>query len=51
VGQLAFPKDEGSGFPGDRPYSDHTAQLMDEEAKTMVDDAYLRTIELMTTYK
>lgn len=52
VGQLAFPKDESSGgFPGERMYSDHTAQVMDEEAKNMVDEAYLRTIELMTKYR
>lgn len=31
--------------------SDHTAQVMDEDAKNMVDEAYLRTNELMTKYR
>ncbi|KAG5188027.1 cell division protease ftsH [Tribonema minus] len=51
VGQLAFPKEDGGGYPGDKQYSDHTAQVMDEEAKSMVDDAYTRTVSLMTEYK
>merc|ERR1719482_1901079 len=42
VGQLAFPQ---SGDPMEqRPYSDATAQAMDEEAKLIVDEAYERTL-------
>merc|ERR1712216_777062 len=47
IGQLAFPQNEGGGFPEQRPYSDATAQAMDEEAKKMVDVAYQRTLDLM----
>ncbi|CAM9911171.1 unnamed protein product, partial [Phaeothamnion confervicola] len=50
IGQLAFPREEGQ-WPSDRPYSDATAQLMDEEAKRMVDDAYRRTVELVEEKK
>merc|ERR1712070_473949 len=32
VGQLAYPQDNNDGMPGDRPYSDATAEAMDEEA-------------------
>jgi AFG3 family protein len=32
VGQLAFPQQEG-GSPGDTPYSDSTAEAMDDEAR------------------
>ena len=32
IGQLAFPKEEGQ-WPSDRPYSDATAQAMDEVRK------------------
>ena len=37
VGQLAFPQDEG-GFPGDKMYSDATAEKMDIEVKEIVDE-------------
>ena len=51
IGQLAFPQSEGGGFPEQRPYSDATAQAMDEEAKKMVDIAYERTLNLMREKK
>jgi len=50
VGQLAFPKDPNA-FPGDKPYSDSTAEAMDEEAKKIVDDAYASTVKLITEKK
>ncbi|KAG5180962.1 P-loop containing nucleoside triphosphate hydrolase protein [Tribonema minus] len=51
VGQLAFPKEDMGGFPSDRPYSDHTAEVMDTEAKTMVDKAFQRTLDLVAKHK
>ena len=50
VGQLAFPKDPNA-MPGDKPYSDATAQTMDEEARSIVDAAYARTLELLREKK
>lgn len=50
VGQVAFPKEEGQ-WPQDRMYSNATAEVMDEEVRTMVDEAYKRTIALMTERK
>lgn len=50
IGQLAFPKDEGGGFP-DRMYSEHTAELMDKEVKAIVDEAYQRTLNLMKEHQ
>merc|ERR1719181_1106152 len=45
IGQLAFPK---SDEPFEqRPYSEATAQAMDEEAKKIVDDAYARVLGLL----
>jgi AFG3 family protein len=41
VGQLAFPQQEG-GSPADKPYSDSTAEAMDDEARAIVDFAYTR---------
>ncbi|CAM9784448.1 unnamed protein product, partial [Choristocarpus tenellus] len=51
IGQLAFPKQDNGGFPEEKPYSDATAQLMDEEAKRMVDNAYQRTLDLVREKK
>lgn len=50
VGQLAFPQKEG-GMPGDKPYSDATAEAMDEEARSVVNMAYQRTLDLIIEKK
>jgi AFG3 family protein len=50
VGQLAYPKND-NGLPGDKPYSDSTAEAMDEEARAIVDAAYARTVELIIQHK
>lgn len=50
LGQLAFPKDPNA-FYDDRPYSEKTAKAMDEEAKTIVDEAYQRTLDLLRQRK
>jgi AFG3 family protein len=47
VGQLAFPKDENQ-FDSGRGYSDATAQLIDQEAKIMVDGLYEKTLQILT---
>jgi len=51
VGQLAFPKDQNE-MPGEqKPYSDATAEAMDEEARSIVEEAYRQTVELITDKK
>ena len=50
LGQLAFPKDPNAMFD-ERPYSDATANAMDEEAKLIVDQAYQRTLNLLMDRK
>ena len=50
VGQLAYPQND-DGMPGDKPYSDSTAEAMDDEARAMVDAAYQRTVELIRERK
>jgi AFG3 family protein len=49
VGQLAYPQDQDT--MGDKPYSDATAEAMDDEARAIVDAAYERTLELMIEKK
>lgn len=48
VGQLAFPKDPNSF---DKPYSDSTAEAMDDEARRIVDEAYAATLKMITEKK
>jgi AFG3 family protein len=48
LGQLAFPKEDTGGFPAEKPYSQATAEVMDSEARTIVSEAYERTIKLIT---
>ena len=48
VGQLAFPKEDGQM---EKMYSDHTAQVIDEEVRLIVDEAYRRTLKLMEDKK
>ncbi len=50
VGQVAFPKDPND-FSGEKPYSDATAEAMDEEARTIVDEAYKQTVALIKEKK
>ncbi|KAG7344023.1 ATP-dependent metalloprotease FtsH [Nitzschia inconspicua] len=50
VGQLAYPQND-DGMPGDKPYSDSTAEAMDDEARAIVDAAYIRTVALIKEHK
>jgi len=50
LGQLAFPKDDNAMFD-ERPYSEKTAKAMDEEARSIVEGAYERTLELLRERK
>jgi AFG3 family protein len=49
VGQLVFDDDEEK--IGDKPYSDSTAEAMDDEARKIVDTAYERTLALIREHK
>jgi len=50
LGQLSFPSNDNAG-PGDKPYSESTAEAMDEEARNIVNDAYERTVQLIMEHK
>jgi AFG3 family protein len=51
VGHVSFEQPQPGEMVFDKPFSEATAQLVDEEAKKMIDRAMLRTIELLTLHK
>jgi AFG3 family protein len=50
LGQLSFPKDPNAMWD-ERPYSEKTAKVMDEEARAIVDTAYERIKNLLLEKK
>jgi len=50
IGNVSFNDPTGE-YGYQRPYSEKTAQLIDEEARNMIEDAYRRTIALLTEKK
>lgn len=51
IGNISFYDSKQSDYTFNKPYSDDTAKIIDEEVKKIVDGAYSRTIELLTEKK
>ncbi len=56
LGNVAWGKDQsmvflGRDFGGDRNYSEETARIIDDEVKKLVDTAYRRAKEILTTHR
>ncbi|TAE01039.1 MAG: ATP-dependent zinc metalloprotease FtsH [Bacteroidetes bacterium] len=48
IGNVSFYDSKRSEYAFDKPYSDATAQLIDQEVKKMIENAYAKTKELLT---
>jgi len=51
VGNLSFPPRGDGQFDSQRPYSEEKAEQVDEEVRILVNSAYERTLELLTSKK
>ena len=51
VGQIVFKLPTSSEVSYDKPYSDTTAQLIDDEARQIIDEAYKATLALIQEKK
>ncbi|KAG8562966.1 hypothetical protein GDO81_015886 [Engystomops pustulosus] len=48
LGQVSFDLGRQGEMIADRPYSEATAELIDQEARDLINSAYQRTVELIT---
>ena len=51
VGNVSFEKPQPGEFAMDKPYSESTAQMIDEEAQKCIKTAMERTLALLTEHK
>jgi len=48
IGALSYPPTRPGDFAAQRPYSEETAELVDTEVRALVQEAYDRTLQLLT---
>lgn len=51
VGNVSFQMPQPGEMVIDKPYSEHTAQLIDNEVRELIEKAHIRTHELLTKHK
>ena len=51
IGQRVYHMPEPGEMVMEKPYSESTAQAIDEEVKTLIDSAFKSTLELLTKHK
>ena len=51
VGNVSFEMPQPGEMSFDKPYSEQTAQMIDEEVRKIIDNAFNRTFKLLTNNK
>lgn len=51
IGNISFYDSKQNDYAFNKPYSEDTAKIIDEEVKKIVDSAYQRTVQLLTDKK
>ena len=48
LGNISYYDSQGNDYSMTKPYSEKTAELIDAEVKKMIDEAYTKTVQLLT---
>jgi cell division protease FtsH len=51
IGNVSFYDSKGGEYKFDKPYSENTAQTIDEEVRKLIEHAYSKTLELLRDKK